>query len=94
MCMMHSHKHDDSECKHESWLCSRTGIATLVAVSVLGFLIYEGHGAHLLGIVPYLLILSCPLMHIFMHGGHGGHHRHDDGKQPDDKAKDHKGGCH
>lgn len=99
MCMMHSHNHNDSggepDGKHESWLCSRTGIATLVAVSVLGFLIYEGHGAHLLGFVPYLLILSCPLMHIFMHGGHGGHsHHHNDDKQSDDKAKDHKGGCH
>jgi hypothetical protein len=24
--------------------------------------------------IPFLLILACPLMHIFMHGGHGGHH--------------------
>jgi hypothetical protein len=21
-------------------------------------------------------LLACPLMHIFMHGGHGGHHSH------------------
>jgi hypothetical protein len=37
------------------------------------------HWAHALGILPYLLILACPLMHLFMHkghGGHGGHHGH------------------
>lgn len=35
------------------------------------------HRAHLLGILPYLILLACPLMHLFMHHGHGGHdHRH------------------
>lgn len=77
--MEHSHNHDAISGNGESWLFSRTGVATLVAVSVLGFLIYEGHGAHLLGALPYLLILSCPLMHIFMHGGHGGHGGHQHG---------------
>ena len=71
--MQHSHHENTESNNGQSWLLSRTGIATLVAVSILGFLIYEGHGAHLLGYLPYLLILACPLMHIFMHGGHGGH---------------------
>jgi hypothetical protein len=26
-----------------------------------------------LGAWPFLLLLACPVMHIFMHGGHGGH---------------------
>lgn len=56
------------------WIFSRTGVATAVAVAILAFLIYRGHTAHLLGALPYLLILSCPLLHIFMHGGHGHHH--------------------
>jgi hypothetical protein len=29
------------------------------------------HTAHTLGALPYLLFLACPLMHLFMHGGHG-----------------------
>ncbi len=36
------------------------------------FLILE-HKAHLEGALrylPYLLLLACPLMHLFMHGGH------------------------
>ncbi|NJO34307.1 MAG: DUF2933 domain-containing protein [Rhodospirillales bacterium] len=26
--------------------------------------------------LPFLLILACPLLHMFMHGGHGGHGAH------------------
>ena len=38
----------------------------------LAYLIAE-HRPHLLGWIPYLVILACPLMHLFMHRGHGGH---------------------
>lgn len=66
--------------KHErhglsDWLFSRTGAVTALAIAILAFLIYTGHSAHLLGALPFLLILACPLMHIFMHGGH--RHSHD-----------------
>ena len=40
---------------------------------VLGFFLFTEHRAHLFGVLPYLLILLCPLMHVFMHKGHGGH---------------------
>ena len=71
-------QNDPAHDKGGSWLFSRAGIAALVAVPILGFLIFTGHGLHLLGWAPFLLILACPLMHFFMHGGHGGHdgHRH------------------
>jgi hypothetical protein len=45
------------------------------------FLITE-HKAHLSGYLqywPYLLLLACPLLHIFMHGGHGDHQRREKG---------------
>ena len=42
----------------------------LVAV----FYLLREHTAHTLGALPYLLLLACPLMHLFMHHGHGGHH--------------------
>ncbi|TVO59719.1 DUF2933 domain-containing protein [Denitromonas halophila] len=29
------------------------------------------HRVHLLGGLPWLFLLACPLMHVFMHGGHG-----------------------
>jgi hypothetical protein len=56
------------------------GIAAFVAVAAY-FLIAE-HKAHLSALLyylPLLLLLACPLMHLFMHGGHGRHssRRHD-----------------
>jgi hypothetical protein len=84
--------HSDSSREHESWFFSRTGITTIVALAVIGFLIYTGHSAHLLGFLPYLLILSCPLMHVFMHGGHHGYHHHPehDGKPSDQSSQGEK----
>lgn len=39
--------------------------------AALAYLIVE-HRPHLLGWIPYLIILACPLMHLFMHRSHGG----------------------
>jgi hypothetical protein len=36
------------------------------------------HTAHVTGALPYLLLLACPLMHLFMHHGHGSHQQHHD----------------
>lgn len=47
-------------------------IGVILAV-VLGFFLFAEHRAHLFGFLPYALLLLCPLMHLFMHGGHGGH---------------------
>lgn len=50
---------------------------------VLGFFLFTEHRAHLFGILPYLLVLLCPLMHLFMHHGHGhGGHDHGAGQSP------------
>jgi hypothetical protein len=43
---------------------------------IAGFLLFTEHRAHVLGILPYLFLLACPLMHLFMHHGHGGHGHH------------------
>ena len=45
----------------------------LVFLAIAAFFLFEEHRAHLLGALPFLLLLACPLMHLFMHGGHGGH---------------------
>jgi hypothetical protein len=48
------------------------GIFALIA----GLYVVTQHWGHLLSALPYLFLLACPLMHIFMHHGHGhgGHH--------------------
>jgi len=58
---------------------TRGRVLTLIAVSFLviaGFYVLREHGSHALGLAPYLLLLLCPLLHLF-HGhwpkddGHG-----------------------
>ena len=48
---------------------------TVVAVaSALAFWLLREHWRHASGYLiylPYLLFLACPLMHLFMHHGHG-----------------------
>lgn len=61
----------------------RATIAAATFVAAAGYLLWSEHRAHALGILPYLLLLACPLMHVFMHGGHGRHHDNDTG--PSDK---------
>ena len=48
----------------------------VVAVASAGlFWLLREHWRHAFGIAPYLLFLACPIMHFFMHRGHGhGHH--------------------
>jgi hypothetical protein len=57
-----------------SWFQSRiTTWALLGFLAVGGFFLFTEHTAHLLGFLPYALLLLCPLMMLFMHRSHGGH---------------------
>lgn len=56
------------------------GLALAGLLALAAYFLFAGHRAHLLGALPYLLLLACPLMHLLMHRGHGGggdpRHRH------------------
>jgi hypothetical protein len=45
--------------------------------AVAGFFLFTEHRAHLFGILPYLLLAACPLMHLFHHSGHRDHDKRD-----------------
>ena len=61
------------------WFKSRSRLVLLAFLAIAGFFLITEHTAHLLGILPYLLLLACPLIHL-LHGGHGrGHGSHGDG---------------
>ena len=49
----------------------RTLVAAAGFLLVIGFFLSTEHRAHLFGILPYLLLLACPFLHLFAHGGHG-----------------------
>lgn len=55
------------------WLGSRRSLVLIVFLAIVGFFLFTEHRAHLFGILPYLLLLACLFMHMFMHGGHGKH---------------------
>jgi hypothetical protein len=50
--------------------------AVAVLMMVAAFFLWTEHRAHMLGVLPYLIFLLCPLIHLFMHRGHsrGGRH--------------------
>jgi Protein of unknown function (DUF2933) len=58
---------------------SRFGLGWLVLAAVAGWFLWTEHRAHLFGALPWLVLLACPLMHVFMHRGHHGHGHHTDG---------------
>ena len=72
--MNHSHT-----AEHSGATKSATGSKKLIgAVIMLGligaFFLLREHWSHIAGFWPYLLLLACPLMHLFHgHGGHGSH---------------------
>ena len=63
---------------------SRYAVGLLVMGAIAAYFLLSEHRAHFLGALPLLLLLSCPLMHVFMHHGHGEHgsHAHHHGGEP------------
>jgi len=83
------HQHDAS---HVQWFRSKTSWALIGFSAVAVFFLLTEHRAHLLGFLPYLIVLACPLMHLFHHRGHGSHgapgdrsSQHQDPAQPERK---------
>lgn len=53
-----------------------SGSWVLIAFALMAvLLLWQEHRAHLLGVIPYLILLACPLMHLLHRRGHR-HDRH------------------
>lgn len=76
-----------------SFWISPTGITLCVVAAVAAYFLLTEHRAHLAGWLPYALLAACPLMHLFMHHGHGqgGHEGHGGPAQPVPPASGGKG---
>ena len=68
----------EQQSSSNSWWRSPTGFILVAFLAIAAFFLVTEHRAHLLGILPFLLLLACPLLHLFMHGGHGGHDQKDE----------------
>jgi hypothetical protein len=49
--------------------------ALAVFGSVASYFLLTEHYAHTMQALLWLLVIACPVMHLFMHRGHGGHGR-------------------
>lgn len=64
--------------RNSFWLSGK-GLAALLLIAGASYFLLMEHRQHLFAALPYLILLLCPLMHLFMHRGH--HHGHrDDGE--------------
>lgn len=84
--MKHDHEQGAQEPPPGFW-GSRYAIGLIVLGAVAGYFLVMEHLAHVVGALPYLLLLVCPLMHVFMHRGQGGHGHHQTDKTIDHGSK-------
>ncbi len=54
------------------WL-TPNGLAAIGLIGAVLYFLLTEHRAHFIYALPFLILLLCPVMHIFMHRGHGGH---------------------
>jgi hypothetical protein len=55
------------------FLGSSSGLVVTLVVAALGVYLLATHTGHAFAALPYLLLLACPLMHLFGHHRHSGH---------------------
>jgi len=78
--MDHDHStHSTHSTQASGFWRSRYAIGLIVMGAVAAYFLLSEHRAHFFGALPFLLLLACPLMHVFMHGGHGRHGGHGGG---------------
>ena len=67
-------------------------LAFCMFLAIAVFFLWEEHRAHILGVLPYAVLLLCPLIHLFMHRGHNGHEDSHSGHEGDDHRNPREGG--
>jgi hypothetical protein len=81
-----SHNHDHRNSPGSFWR-SRYALGYIIFGGVAAYFLVTEHLAHLVGILPFLLLIACPLMHIFMHHGHSHHYDGDSLKKQESEAR-------
>lgn len=76
----HEHHQHQIETNENSWT-TRYRWVTYIGLGILGYFLLIEHREHVIPLLPYLLLLACPFMHMFMHGGHDGHKGHSENRK-------------
>lgn len=71
----HHVPHETGRSRRPNWSRINQWLLWLGLAAAVVWMVYR-HNAHLAQLFPFLILLACPLMHLFGHGGHGGHGSH------------------
>jgi hypothetical protein len=47
-----------------------TNLYLIIAFAIIAYFLWTEHRAHVISALPYLLILLCPIIHVFLHRNH------------------------
>ena len=92
--MSNSREHGNGRPSGANWSRINQWLLWIGLAAAVAWMFYR-HNAHLVQLLPFLILLACPLLHLFGHGGHGGHGSHDDkpgGQTKDDTSQRSRGG--
>jgi hypothetical protein len=85
------------ESNNDGEMKSKANIAMIIFLLIGAYFLVTEHRAHLTGWVsywwPYALLLACPLIHLFMHSGHG-HGGHGSSDASNETTKEKEDGAH
>ena len=71
--MNHDHNAQPGQSNPPPFWRSRHGPGLAGFGLIAAYFLLSDYRAHFLGALPLLLLLACPLMHVFMHHGHEAH---------------------
>ena len=82
--MNHSHEHGNGRPAGPNWSRINQWLLWIGLAAAVAWMFFR-HSAHVVTLLPFLILLACPLMHLFHgHGGHGRHGTH--GRQGSDRG--------
>jgi len=61
----------DQQHARPSFLKTPFGVVSTIAAVGASVYLWVAHKDHVLALLPFALLAACPLMHVFMHRGHG-----------------------
>ena len=63
--------------KKTSFWFSPKGYAAVGLIAAVSYFLLMEHRQHLFEWLPFIILILCPFMHLFMHGDHDAHGSHD-----------------
>jgi len=71
--MDHQHENHEGEDK----VFQKSKYVKIGFILIISYFLWMEHRAHIIEFLPFILLAACPLMHVFMHKGHGSSHENE-----------------